>query len=470
LWKTRLHIAIGGIEGALDAVRVGAALGLRVHQDVWHRACRELGLSPPGDLGDAMARNGLADWGRTHWRMSHPMLREVIVADGRSDSDWTRICAACATAILAMPVDAADAGAVADLLVDAGQPRRASPHYERHAEYLRHTGDLTGCRAVLARWEDALTDAALPANDVRWGRLWCRRAATLAHTDVTAGLALARRGLDACLRHSWGEIEALCRRTVGSLAGNHGDLEAAVAELAQGVEAAERCDDDAELAATMVVHAELLRRVNRYDESLALFSRCASMSLPDTPSRAKMFVLAANTLSDTGNRDRAVAYLDEADRILARMPAEHVQLQATFTRGEIARSERRLEDAKVAYRRCLRGFAERGAARWVLAMRMNLALCCIAQGRTEPARGWLEGCEDYVHDGETLADTLASTLAAANLGHDDAATDHWRQRARTLRGVRHRQNPVLEQMLTWAAENSAPEMATALRELASLSS
>ena len=465
LWRTRLHNAIGGIEGGLDAVRVGAALGLRVDQDVWHRSCRELGLTPPADIGEALARSGLAHWERAHWRLSHPMLREVIVADGRAGGEWARTCGACADAILAVPVDAADAGAVADLLVEAGQPRRASPHYERHAEYLRHTGDLTGCRTVLGRWETALAGAEVPAYDARWGRLWCRRAAMLSHTDVAAGLVLARRALDSCLRHSWAEIEALCRRTVGLLIGNHGDLEAAVVQLALAVEAAERCDDEADLVATVVLHAELLRRLNRWDESLALFSRCASMSLPDTPSRAKMFVLAANALVDTGERNRALAYLDEADRILARMPAEHIQLQATFTRGEIARTERRLDVAEVAYRRCLQGFAERGASRWVLAMRMNLALCSIAQGRTEPARGWLAGCADHVNDTESLAPALACVFAAANLGHDDAAMNHWRELGRTLNANKPGQNPVLKQMLTWAAEDADPATVAVLEDL-----
>lgn len=225
LWSVRLSPIVRGRPGCVRALAIAAILGRDVIEEEWLAVCGRAESSPPGDLLDALLREGLALRSEGGWSFSHVLLRESIVRAAKRSSRFAELSAIVGELL----AERAAAGArVAERagrhLADAGKDEEAARWLLAGARERWYLSDYSGAAELIDARERVLArsghDGELPLVD-GW----------LLHAELCLRLDEIERAVDLAERaerasHLAGERRALgeARRLLACAAYQRGDM------------------------------------------------------------------------------------------------------------------------------------------------------------------------------------------------------------------------------------------------------
>ena len=178
VWRGRVDRLLDGQdEATVHAIELAAILGDKVHRDEWKAVCARTGTR--ADLRRVLGRLLVLRLARTdpegtHWRFSHPMLRESIVRrarEGERARNWHRACAN----MLEVRHATGATERIAWHLLTAGDDQDALAYLLDAAEQRIERGDLDVAERILDERAAAVSRVAPPPEDPVRGAGWFLR-------------------------------------------------------------------------------------------------------------------------------------------------------------------------------------------------------------------------------------------------------------------------------------------------------
>ena len=351
LWSDRLAGCLDGLEdGALEAIRVGAALGEVVEDRDWRAACQALAITIPGSLLQRMARAGLIEIQDATWTFTHGLLTRSIALN--AGDRWGAINLACANMLAGHPPNPGLSARIGQHLLAAEEPEEALSYLIQGAIECWRKGNLYESLNLLDAHETALQDLAIPTSDARWGAQWIERVLVehnLRRFDVA--LPIAVRVCDAALKHDWTALQARAFRYRGMMATAHNEYSEADAMFARAASLVSE-DQPREQAAIERHWGLMLRRMGRGQESLERLESAANAYR-----RQNLLSDLANTLFNQAalqllllqDNEKALELLDEAVALFTSLQDSMGMADCLNGIAEIHRSTGNLATAEEAY-------------------------------------------------------------------------------------------------------------------------
>jgi eukaryotic-like serine/threonine-protein kinase len=448
------------VPGARDALRIAAVLGGTFVHSQWRDVAQRLERPIAPKVPTALVNRGFVMPERTgRYTFAHPLLREILAAEARSDGP--SVDQACAAALVSR--GPAFAGRAAAHLEVAGDAAGAAEGYLAAVRWLAEW-DRRRAMEVSERWHAALSRVA-GDRDPRWAPGLAVRIDLLSASGGPAHaaavqelLARARAMRDApaeirgLIELAWIDLRALAldraearaelaaHRSRGTaLQGRAAVARAEVRRLRGDLRTAEAALREQQLAdggdaAVVLALCRVRRDAGRAAEALALLDEWAGQ-LPraESPvSRARLLRVRGQLLGVAGQLTEAVATLEDADRMRARASWDWPMLDldrgcALAAHGDLARAEVVLEPL-------LERIDPRADARLRAHLLAGLAEIAAAAGRwdasTELVKG-LEALPTRGHRAETL--TVMHRVAQLARGSSEHGLAHrarrWADRA-----------------------------------------
>ncbi|MCK6504992.1 protein kinase [Myxococcota bacterium] len=407
-WRGRIEPLLAGWPPhAVEALELGAFLGLDVTRSEWRAACDSLGLPEPAALLDALAEAGLLTLGAgpaaggevegapapgTAWTFAHAMLRDALVERAQEAGRARRHHQVCARAL----VGSGEPGHAARLgrhLVAAGEVYAALVPLADAAEAAMDAGEYARAEVLLGERDAALRQAELAESDPRWARgwlLWCRlRRVTGADAQVTE---LASRVVEQGQRHGWGAARVTGLVLLARTALRQGRPDQARACLDEADRAVHGSLEDPSQAPALLAEVRrcqgiVLARQGALAEADACLSQALAVLGPaaDPLRRGGALLDRAHVARQRGDVELAQALALEAQEAYRVVGSRWGVANARNQLGEVARQRGDLDAAIEHYRQAARRHAEVSTTLSVVP-RVNLGLALLAAGQLDPAR------------------------------------------------------------------------------------
>ena len=225
-WLARIDQVLAGLPAEAGShLERAAALGVEVPLADLYEIIGLTALEPSGRLHDAsriaawrsmqsavdlvldrLYSQGLVEESGTGFAFRHSMLRESLERRAREGGRLEGHHRACAE-MLAQRTGADVAERIGRHLLLAGDPAGAIDPLFAGTRTLATSVGFRSALALLGLAEEAMTRAALPEADPRWGRAWTLRAELAFRAgDLTGGLGWIDRAIVAAEKHGWQEV------------------------------------------------------------------------------------------------------------------------------------------------------------------------------------------------------------------------------------------------------------------------
>lgn len=400
LWSDRLDGCLAGLEdGAMEAIRVGAALGEVVDQADWRAVCGALEIEIPGVLLQRMARAGLIEIQEATWTFTHGLLTRAIAVN--AGERWGAINLACANMLADHPSGPGLSARIGRHLLAAGETEKALSYLLQGAIECWTTGDLHESLNLLDAHEAVLQELEIPASDSRWGELWIERVLVeynLQRFDLA--LPIAVRVCDSALQHNWVDLQArafTCRGMLSTENNEYSEADAMFARAASLVAP----EQEKEKANIQRYWGLMLRRMGRGQESLEKLEDAA-----ETYRRLNLLQNLAKTLFNQAelqlvllnDKQKALALLDESRGLMTSLQLSMGIADCLNGIAEIHRSTGSLAEAEEAYSASEVAFRRAGVDTVIVPM-LNRGLLQLERGHFDSAAVLLKDAREKIDYG-----------------------------------------------------------------------
>ena len=383
LWSDRLDGCLAGLDhGAVEAIRVGAALGEVVDHADWRAVCSALEIEIPGVLLQRMARAGLIEIQEATWTFTHGLLTRAIAVN--AGARWGAINLACANMLTDHPSGPGLSARIGQHLLAAGETERALAYLLQGAIERRQMYNLHGSLNLLDAHEAALQDLSIPTSDSRWGAQWVERVLVeynLHRFDLAFPIAI--RLCDAAMKHDWTGLQARAFRFRGMMAATNNEYSEADAMFARAASLADE-EQKVEQAAIQRHWGLMLRRMGRGQESLERLQDAANVYRQmERPRDVGLTLLNQAEVHSVLLHDdqRSLELLNEARALLVDFMGIADCLNGI---AEIHRSRGNLADAEEAYSASETAFRRAGVDTAIVPM-LNRGLLQLERGQSDSA-------------------------------------------------------------------------------------
>jgi tetratricopeptide (TPR) repeat protein len=405
------------------ALEIAAVLGPEVPLGALQQAFRERGVAPTADWADALAEAGLVAVSREgEVSLAHGALRDGVLEVAARAGRLAGHHEACAE----LARRAGDPGGLGRHLLRAGRPVEAiDPLLEAVERASRRYDYALGLARDLER---AMTEAALPPADPRWGRLWIQQTAERVQArDDEAARALITRTRSAAEQHGWlAELgwasywDASLRIYLGDMAGT--------AELAgQAFDRFLAAGEPVGQCRAAMLRSAALRYAGdlRASEPLARAGLALAERLGDPLLLARAHQAASEILLVTGRAGEAEEHSRAALAFAGQLDSVVELARVICGLGDVLRASGRAAEARQSYSESARLYSRSGVA-WFRAYPMlNQGLMALLDGQPGEAEPLLR---------EILAGGRPQFLGTAHLGLAVTSAHHrdWSGAARHL--------------------------------------
>ena len=352
LWIERLNLALTNLgEGAHDAVRVGAALGVYVEHRDWEAVCKSLDVDVPDNLLSRLTQADLIEVHDNGWTFCHTLLRRAVEAT--ADDRWADINLAAANMLAGQTRLSGMTSRIGQHLVAAGNHEDALPYLMQAAIESTGEGSYYQALNLLDAHQLALMELQIPHSDARWGRQWMERVLVeynLRRFDLA--LPLSIQVCDAALKYDWTGLQARAFRIRGMVATIHNEYSEADAMFARAETLVHKS------ASRERAHIDrhwgiLLRRVGRPKASFERLSNAAALSRKENELDNLGWVCF--NLAELHNElfsdpKRALSLLEEAQTLFAAQNNTMGLADTWNGIAEVHRTMGNLAHAEAAYR------------------------------------------------------------------------------------------------------------------------
>jgi tetratricopeptide (TPR) repeat protein len=445
LWSSRIERLLEGrrVEDVV-ALELAALLGTEVDASEWREVCRRAMLPAPTDLVGELLRRGLARAGvegpDAGWSFAHDLLRDSVERRARAAGRSSRHHLACAEMLRRRPGPGVSER-LGRHLVAAIEPAQAVQPLLDAARERFVRGDLPTAWRLVGDAEAAMEDARLPSDDERRGEAMVLReevaerrgdlgeATRWGEAAVRVGVQLGRPGLRA--RGLGG---------LGRIARQRGQLARAWLQLRRAERIARLADDRKVLGDCRRYMGRLLGDRGELERA----GECYRLGLADYEAvhddeGAAFCSWGLATLArKAGGLDEAVLRLGDARDRFERCGSRWGVALCVNLLGEVARFREQRTEAELHYREALSGFRAVGSLGDASVVEFNLCLLLVQTGRREEARKTLEAglTQALLAERQALAVSVLAALLPCDAGAGD--WDAWDTHLGELEELRER--------------------------------
>lgn len=395
VWRGRVNRLLDAQDSStVCAIELAAILGDKVNRQEWKAVCARTGTH--ADLRRVLGRMLVLRLARTdpegtHWRFSHPMLRESIVRRAQESGrvrTWHQACAN----MLEMRYPHGATERIAWHLLAAGDDKDALPYLLLSAESRVERGDLDVAERILDERAAAVRRVGPNPDDPIHGAGWFLRLRLLRIMGrVDEANAYVAQAVDAARRHRWTELLAEARIHQGILTHRSGSFVHAWRRLRQGEELARETGRQELVASALLEQGRLLIERGRLPDAAGCLDRARVLFAQhdDRTDQANCDVLLGRVAKQKGDLDKAMAHFSDALDAFEKVGSRWGVANCTNELGEVARLQGDLNGAGLHYRDACAKMEELGADD-ANVMRVNVGLVCIFRSRFSQAEPLLE--------------------------------------------------------------------------------
>jgi tetratricopeptide (TPR) repeat protein len=392
VWRLRLEHLLDGEadrEHARRSLELAAALGHEVAWHEWRYASQQAGLVLSAGLVDRMVELGLTRRSPRSMAFVHGLLHESVTRTSREAGRWAGLHRICAQMLSAMYPERQPGlmGRLAEHWWQAGDMEAALPALYLAMDYAADMGDYDGVDMLLARHARAMDALGLPAEHPhRCRHLGQRGSQHHRRRDHDAGFALQEQAAEIARRHGWGDELALALRRMGLALVSLDKPERAQPLLEEARAIFERRGDADNLLRTLGAMVSACRRRRWRDEAVALMAQLEGLEarLGYTQAAAHAYLDMSFLLSNLGDLDGALRYLEIAQERADRLGSRNMVSWCLNARGDLARLLDDHEQALDAYERALH-IDRRYFPAQVPVLMLNVAMLHAERGAWEQA-------------------------------------------------------------------------------------
>lgn len=362
VWTERITLALKEAEpSAAEALEIAATLGHEVSVDEWAAVCARASFPFPVN-GYAGLRNARLvtqageDNVDTHWRFTHPMLREALQEKARKGGRWAQCNRLCAE-ILADREDI-DPQRLSNHWMEAGLYDKAITPLRDAAERALEHGDYGAARTALLNCARALRATGVNRFDPRWTGTRIRWAECYAgRTDYEPARRWASRAATEAQAQGNDRLYVRALRALGTMVSHIEEPSHATETFIVAATVARRLNDPTaealaleDLAHNRALTGHLSEARALYDDGLAALGDQAQWL------QGRLLSGLADIARREGDMNQAATLCEEALGCLRAAGLRQTAAECEALRGDLARyrgdtveSERHYREAKLLF-------------------------------------------------------------------------------------------------------------------------
>lgn len=359
LWASRVERVLDGTGStARSSLELAALLGQEVDGDEWKAVCSLAGFTASFELVEQLLHTRLAtcheEGPEVGWSFVHGMLRESLERGCKEAGRWDSAHRICAQMLAERPGGSATERRGLHLLAAGDTDEAISLLLTAAYEYTQ-TGDYLVGVQVLDTCEDTLVKRDIPPENEQWGLCWAYRSRLVQlQGEYVLGAELASKAIVAGRLYGWSQAlaEALLRGGNASrILGRPDALEL----LLEAETLFSQLGKSIKLGHTRVVKGYQLMKSGDFDGALQSAKK-ALLDFGGSKSpymAATCHTLLADIHMHTSRLDGAEGYIRKALSLYEECGSRWGVACSLNGLGEMARLNKRWEEAEQAYRDAL---------------------------------------------------------------------------------------------------------------------
>ena len=359
IWLQRLDTALPTAnQQVAAALELAAALGRRVVESEWRRACRLAGVEPPAEIWERLFRQNLVRRTERGWAFCHPTLRDLLEERARQKGTWASRNRVCAT-LLEREYRGSKASytrRLAGHALRADAPEQALGPLLRALTHADCTGAVEDFERLLTLAERSVEALDLSEHDARHAEFLTHRARYLmgSEQEDTPASTLLSRALESARANGYVRVRAQARRALGRLAHRLSEYEEAIEHYRRSLELMDASSPDHLRMATYRALGEALFASGEGRAARSAFRAGLEHASEYEISRAKIVHQVGESYAFEGRLDDARDAISRSREAFRSVGSLYGAANSANLLGDIARRREDLAAASEHYDRAAR--------------------------------------------------------------------------------------------------------------------
>ena len=420
------------------ALEIAAALGLRVDQRDWLRACESALLRVPPELSEALIAVGVARRTRSGWRFRSHILRESLEETARCQGRWADHHRRCASMLR-------QSGAIESIeakrryalhLFEAGDWEEVLVPLTECIEHAFTFGEQGIAERLLDQHTAALEELDWAGREANVHNMYHRASLLRQRGEIASALAVLLGAVQVAWEGEWGVTLGRVLRLQGVIRNQKAQHDRARMRLEEALGYLIKANQPVDTVKTMNALARAQRNLGERDEAIALLRRAHDLceEHDERSLGAQVLIQLARCVQESGDNTSARNTLEDAQALAKRAGDLRLEAHCWDGLGQLASEGGDVEEAQRCLSKAAETFSILGDFREDIE-RVYLATSSLRQGNYPKAKQLLERllpAVERIHYHVAIAEASLGLSVCAAQARDWSAWERHFSRAQEL--------------------------------------